>query len=167
MSARPYTHRLAAANKTGLHLGTYPEPRQTPLAEHKTLNYLYYYLAGLWARDNGNDEALVLNPDGTVSETHTANLLLIEGRKVIRPASPAVLPGVMAQAACQWLARQGYVLSAGEVTADELRSAGQVLALNALMGAVPVVAIDGRHRPAGGDLWERINDGLLGRAWRG
>ena len=77
----------------GLCLGTYPHPRQTPLAAHKTLNYLYYLQAGQWSRQNGFHEALILNPDGTVSETNTANLLLIFGREVIRPQSPAVQNG--------------------------------------------------------------------------
>ena len=59
---------------TGLKLATYPHPRMTPLADHKTLNYLYYYQAGVWAREQGADEAVILNPDGTISETNTANI---------------------------------------------------------------------------------------------
>ncbi|MFZ1986604.1 MAG: aminodeoxychorismate synthase component I, partial [Desulfatitalea sp.] len=103
VTARPYTHRLAGKSQTGLGLGTYPHSRQTPLADHKTLNYLYYLRAGQWAQANGFDEALILNPDGTVSETNTAGLLIIQGREVIRPLSAAVLPGVMAAAACRRL----------------------------------------------------------------
>lgn len=166
VTARPYTHRLAGKSVAGLHLGRYPEPRQTPLAGHKTLNYLFYYLAGQWAGEHGFDEALVLNPDHTVSETNTANLLVIKNKEVVRPSSPAVLPGVMAEAAGQWMAGKDYHMSEQALTTEALLSADQVLACNALMGAVPVVGIDGRRRPAGGDLWERINDALLGAAWR-
>jgi para-aminobenzoate synthetase component 1 len=154
---------LAGKPQASLVLGTYPHCRQTPLAEHKTLNYLYYLRAGQWAQANGFDEALILNPDGTVSETNTAGLLILQGREVIRPASAAVLPGVMAAAACRHLAAWGYTMVRRTVQSEELLSADQVLAANALMGVVPVVAVDGRQRPAGDDLWRRLNASVFPR----
>jgi para-aminobenzoate synthetase component 1 len=165
VSARPYTHRLAAVEAEGLHLGSYPHPRQTPLADHKTMNYLYYLLAGQWAREKGYHEALILNPDGSVSETNTANLLIIDGREVVRPRSPAVLPGVMAQAVSRQLAAWDYRVTERPVRPEALISAQTVLAANALMGAVPVTRIDRHNRPAGGDLWMRLNDAII-PGWR-
>jgi para-aminobenzoate synthetase component 1 len=161
VTARPYRHRLADRPQPGLHLGSYPHPRQSPLAAHKTLNYLYYLMAGQWAVRQGHDEAIIFNPDGTVSETNTANLLLISDRTVIRPASAAVLPGVMASAACRQLDAWGYAIKEDPVTAEQLDAAEQVLACNALMGAVPVSAIDHRPRPRGGDIWRRLNQAIL------
>ncbi len=161
VTARPYTHRLKAIQAPGLSLGTYPHQRQTPLADFKTLNYLYYLQAGQWAQANGHHEALILNPDGTVSETNTANLLLVNGREVIRPRSPAVLPGVMAQAVCRQLSAWEYRIQERPVQPEELLSAGQVLAANALMGTVAVLSIDDHPRPAGDDLWVRLNDALI------
>jgi para-aminobenzoate synthetase component 1 len=64
VSARKYTPRPAMMNQNGLNLVTYPHPRQPPLADHKTLNYAYYYLAGKWAARKAADEALILNPVG-------------------------------------------------------------------------------------------------------
>lgn len=161
VAARPYRHRLADRPQQGLRLGSYPHPRQSPLAAHKTLNYLYYLMAGQWAAHHGHDEAIVFNPDGTVSETNTANLLLINRRTVIRPASPAVLPGVMAAAACRQLEVWGYVITEGPVSVEQLRGAEQVLACNALMGVVPVTAIDHQSRPLGRDIWRSLNLSLL------
>ncbi|MBT8340990.1 MAG: aminodeoxychorismate synthase component I, partial [Desulfatitalea sp.] len=165
VTARPYVHRLAVLGATGVRLGCYPHPRQSPWAAHKTLNYLFYYEAGRWAAEAGFDEALILNPDGTVSETHTANLLIINGRQVIRPTSPAVLPGVMAAALCRILQTWGYTVSQAAVSPNALLTAEQVLAANALMGAVPVIGIDQTPRTAGSDLWRRLNDAVL-PAWR-
>jgi para-aminobenzoate synthetase component I len=161
VTARPYRHRLSGRSQPGLRLGSYPYPRQSPLAAHKTLNYLYYLQAGFWAARHGHDEALVYNPDNSISETNTANLLLISGREVIRPASPAVLPGVMATAACRQLSAWGYRVAQRPVAAGQLFSAEQVLAANALMGVVPVIAIDGRGRRPGNDLWQRLNAAVL------
>jgi para-aminobenzoate synthetase component I len=165
VTARPYTHRLTALGIQGLSLGTYPHAHQSPLADHKTLNYLYYLQAGQWGLQNGFHEALILNPDGTIAETHTANLLLIDGNTVVRPQSPAVLPGVMAQAICDQLHGWGYAIVQRPVQPQELIAAPLVLATNALMGAVPVVRIDGRPRPADGALWQALNDALI-PAWR-
>lgn len=165
VSARAYTHRLSALNTSGLHLGTYPHPRQSPLADHKTLNYLYYLRAGQWAQKGGFHEALILNPDGTVSETHTANLLLIDNKTVVRPQSPAVLPGVMAQSVCEQLEKWGYDIVQRPVQPAELVSAPLVLATNALMGAVPVDHIDTKSRQAAADLSEALNDTLIPK-WR-
>jgi para-aminobenzoate synthetase component 1 len=165
VTARPYTHRLQAICAEGLALGIYPDRRQTPLADYKTLNYLYYLQAGQWAQASGYNEALILNPDGSVSETNTAGLLLIDGREVIRPRSPAVLPGVMAGAAGRQLEAWGYRIRQRPVGTAELLTAGQVLAANALMGVVPVLSVDNQGRPAGDDLWQRLNDALIPE-WR-
>jgi para-aminobenzoate synthetase component 1 len=166
VSARPYVHRLRTLGVDGLRIGTYPHPRQSPLAAHKTLNYLYYLQAGDWARQHGFHEALILNPDGTVSETNTANLLLVTGREVVQPLSSASLSGVMAGAVCRRLEDWGYTVSRRPVEPGMLERADQVLATNALMGAVPVHALDGSALPRGDDLWQRINDAVIAR-WRG
>jgi para-aminobenzoate synthetase component I len=161
VTARAYVHRLAGQNRQGVQLGTYPHPRQNPLAGHKTLNYLYYLRAGQWAAANGFDEALILNPDGTVSETNTANLLLIHGRDAIRPASPAVLPGVMAAAACRQLEAWGFRIVERPVQPGELLAVDQVLVANALMGTLAAVLIDGHSLSAADDLCRRLNAAIL------
>jgi para-aminobenzoate synthetase component 1 len=143
VTARSYRHRLAALGIDGLRLATYPEPRQTPLADHKTLNYLFYRRAGRWAREKGAHEALIINPDGTLSETNTANLLLVQGRTVHRPQSTHVLPGVMEACVLEQLAAMGYRIRQRPLYPSELYAADQVLLTNALMGCVPAGMLDG------------------------
>ena len=161
VTARPYLHRLAGLSPPGQHLVTYPEPRQTPLADHKTLNYLYYVLAGRWAAAAGGDEALVLNPDGSVSETNTANVLVVQGQTVTRPTSAHVLPGVMEKAVCRYLERGGYRVLAGKMLPSELLQADLVLLTNSLMGAVPVLSLDGKRLTPTSDVWREINQSVL------
>jgi len=145
----------------GLRLLIYPEPRQTPLAAHKTTNYLYYYLAGIWAKENGGDEALILNPDGTVSETHTAGLLAVSGNTLIRPVSPHVLPGIMSAKVCEIFHRWGYAIVHRPLSTEDLLTADHVLATNALMGAVPVKTLDGKAMVCATDICQRINGQVL------
>lgn len=160
VTARTYHHRLAQKKQKGLCLACYPHGRQTPLANHKTLNYLYYYLAGRWAQENGADEALILNPDGSVSETNTANLILINHRTVLLPQSPHVLPGVMEKLVVEELERQGYGVTRKRLTLSDVVAAEEVLLTNALMGAVPALSLDGTALNWPSQRWCRLNDAL-------
>ncbi len=159
--ARPYRHRLSVLGKTGLDLVTYPYPRQTPLADHKTLNYLFYDQAGRYAKDNNGDEALILNPDQTVSETNTCNILIIQDRKVLVPESPHVLPGVTLAAAVSGLERQGYVAVYKPIPARDLASFPNIFLTNALMGMVRVNHVDGKKICHEKGLYETVNAGIV------
>jgi para-aminobenzoate synthetase component I len=159
--ARPYVHRLENKEQAGITLITYPCPRQTPLADFKTLNYLYYYRAGKWAAGQGADEALILNPDNSLSETHTANLLLIRDKTVVLPVSPHVLPGTMQQAVCKVLRQWGYAIEEKVVFPDDLFSHDEVWITNALIGAVPVLTLDGKKLNPPSPLWKKINQAVL------
>ena len=161
VTARPYTHRLETLETNGLKLVTYPHRRLTPLADHKTLNYLYYYLAGVWALQYDAHEALILNPDHSVSETNTANLLVVSGRTVKRPVSPHVLPGVMQTASGEWFSKNGFTVVDRSLFSDELFNADMVLLTNALMGAVPAISLDGRALNVDNALCAALNDVIL------
>ena len=161
VSARPYVHRLSGKQAGGLELALYPEPRQSPLANYKSLNYLYYLRAGQWAAASGFDEALILNPDGTVSETNTANILLIEGSTVIRPQSPCVLPGVMEKAVCRVLGGWGHTIVSRPIRPETLFDADLVILTNSLMGAVPALSLDGNALAAADKLCAEINAQVL------
>jgi para-aminobenzoate synthetase component 1 len=161
VTARPYTHRLAAKKVKGLNLAVYPHPRQTPLADHKTLNYLYYFLAGKWAMGQNADEALILNPDHSVSETNTANILLIKNHTVTKPVSLHVLPGIMDTVVCEFLGKRGFTIESKKVFLKDLYSFDEIMITNSLIGAVPVLTIDGKKLPEPSDLWKQINKALL------
>lgn len=161
VTARPYTHRLTGKQEPGLNLALYQHPRQTPLADHKTLNYLYYFLAGKWAMSQNADEALILNPDNTVSETNTANILLIKDKTVIRPASLYVLPGIMETVVCKLLSVWDYKVEQRTVKPEDLFTADEIMVTNSLIGAVPVLSLDDHKLPQPSNLWQKINKEIL------
>jgi len=162
VTARPYRHRLQVLDAAGLDLFVYPEPRQTPLADHKTLNYLFYRQAGRWAQAKGADEAVIVNPDGTLSETNTANLLAVHGRTVYRPRSAHVLPGVMEACVLEQLIAMGYQIRHKPLYPVDLYDVDQILLTNALMGCVPAVTLDGNPLPAPAPLAETVNNTIFG-----
>ncbi|MDT8378492.1 MAG: aminodeoxychorismate synthase component I [Desulfotignum sp.] len=157
---RPYRHRLEVLGKGGLDLVTFPFPRHSFLAGHKTLNYLYYDQAGHYAGENQGDEALILNPDQTVSETHTCNIMILEGRRIILPASDHVLPGVTQAAAIGELEKQGYVTYHHPLSVPDLMSCANIILTNALMGAVPVNHVDGIRIVQEAGVWETVRNAL-------
>ena len=161
VTARKYAPRLQGEKAGGLRLITYPHPRQTPLADHKTMNYLFYHLAGKWAGEHGADEALILNPDMTVSETNTANIIVIKGKKVIKPMSPHVLAGIMEQKVSELLFQRGYDLEKRSLIPEDLFFADHVMITNSLMGAAPVTHIDDNAVNNSHEICKKINDVLL------
>ena len=154
---RPYVHRLESSGKTGLDLVTFPHPRQTFLADHKSMNYLFYDRAGAFARDQKADEALILNPDGSVSETNTCNIMAVEGDTLVIPASEHVLPGVTGEAVKTAMSALGFSVETRSLTPETLAELPNVIVTNALMGAVRVNRINGRSIRHDGDICERIN----------
>jgi branched-subunit amino acid aminotransferase/4-amino-4-deoxychorismate lyase len=66
-----------------------------PLARHKTGSRLHHVLAAAEAAENGADEALLLDTDGSVLEGAAGNVFWIEhGAVCTPPLEAAVLPGV-------------------------------------------------------------------------
>jgi len=161
VTARSYTDRLYGRMGPGLELLTYPEQRQTPLADYKTLNYLYYYLAGRWAKENGADEALILNPDGSISETNTANILVIEGKRIIKPVSQHALPGIMEEAVCDLLSGREYPIEKRKIYQEDILKADGVILTNSLMGAVPAASLDGKNIADSAEFCAMINGDLF------
>ena len=159
--AREYTHRLKMLGKKGLDLITYPHPRQTPLADYKTLNYLYYELARRFAKEQGADEALILNPDHTISETNTASIFAIGDNIVMVPESNHVLASVTLKSVLAILADKGYVICQKPVSLEDFYSYSNIMVANALMGVVKVLSIDQKKIEHKNEICSMINKQLF------
>ncbi|MBA3036871.1 MAG: aminodeoxychorismate synthase, component I, partial [Desulfobacterium sp.] len=109
----------------------------------------------------GADEALIINPDGSISETNTANILIVYGNKIIRPVSTHVLCGIMETAVKKLLLKWGYQFEDKKFLPDDLFAADGVILTNSLMGAVPAIGLDGKKLNSSFDLCEKINNELL------
>jgi para-aminobenzoate synthetase component I len=162
VTARPYTNRPHGKNDAGIRLGIYPEPRSTYLADHKTLNYLHYFMAGRWAKKNGFDEAVILNPDKSLSETNTANILILRDRQIISPFSDHVLNGVMEKHVCAFLKDNGYVGETVRVAMEDILSSDSIIITNSLIGALPVSYIGNMKLASSIELCDRINRFVTG-----
>jgi len=160
-SAKPYSPRPALRSRPGLRLRVYPHSRHTHLASHKTLNYMYYKLAGDWAKRHGADEALILNADRSVSETNTASLCCVFGRTACFPISEHALPGTMAAEVRRLLPNFGFAVEDRRLTVEDLLAADQVLLMNALLGAVPVLSLHDTELRYDSALCNELNEAVF------
>ncbi|MGK3995609.1 aminodeoxychorismate synthase component I [Sorangium sp. So ce1024] len=156
-SARPYSPRPALRSRPGLSLRVYPHCRHTHLASHKTLNYMYYKLAGDWAKRHGADEALIINADRSVSETNTASVCCVFGDTACFPVSEHALPGTMAAEVRRLLPQWGFAVEDRRLMVEDLTAADHVFLMNSLMGAVPAVSLHDAKLGHDAALCDRIN----------
>lgn len=160
-SAKPYAPRPALRSHGGLRLRVYPHPRHSPLASHKTLNYLYYKRAGDWAKQHGADEALILNVDRTVSETNTASLACMFGKRACFPRSEHALPSTMGAEVRRLLSAWGFEIEERRLAVEELLRADQVFLMNSLMGAVPAISLLDSKLGHDAAFCEKINQAVF------
>ncbi len=138
VTAERYIHRLKKKGKKEFFLGIYPHTRGNLLFSHKTNNYLFNLIAGRWAEENGFDEAVILNTDGSVSETNTGNLILVKDKTVILPESEYVLPGIEEITAVSDFRKKGYTVIRMKVFPDDLKKY-RIFITNSLIGMTPAV----------------------------
>lgn len=149
VTCREYSKRYAIIKNGKLKLGIYPHKRESFLSDYKTMNYLFYLKAGEWAKSNGFDEAVILNADGSLSETNTGNILIVKDKTVIIPESKHRLPGIMESKLLEDYKKKGFKIIKKKILPDDLIKTGhnlsktsQIFITNSLIAAVPVISVD-------------------------
>jgi branched-subunit amino acid aminotransferase/4-amino-4-deoxychorismate lyase len=117
----------------------------------KVSSRLTMALAGDAAREAAADEALLLDPADHLVEGARSNVVVVNARGT--PTTPPVARGAVSGIARGVALERVPELVEGEISASELRAAGEVVALNAVHGARPITRLDGapvgdgRHGP--------------------
>jgi len=115
--------------------------RDGRLTGHKTLNYLENILARQAAKAAGADEALFVTPAGQVLEGAASSLFIVkDGHAYTPPLSAGILPGVARARVLQLIGPERA--HEKPLTLEEVRSAQECFITNALMGVMPVSALD-------------------------
>lgn len=120
-------------------------PMANPIAHHKTANRLLQVLARAEADKLGADDALMLNNEGMVCETSSANVFWIESETLRTPAvDTGLLPGVTRAAVIELAGKLGLTVLEARERPDRLAAAeGAFLTLSSL-GIVEIVGLDGQ-----------------------
>lgn len=117
----------------------------------KTTNLLGQVMAKVAARDAGADEALMIAPDGTVTEGGAVSFFVVkDGAIWVRPLSNDILGGMTRRRTLEVAAALGLPTVERTYTLDEVLAADEAFVTGASSYVEPVGQIDGQTIGTGG-----------------
>lgn len=122
-------------NEQGLKIDSYPYARKNPdaFANIKSANFLPYVLAENYAKENGLDDAIVLNAFTKLADSSKANIFLITHNEIFTPAlHQGCINGVMRRFLIEELKQAGYRIHQTEISEQDLFDADEVFLTNSV-----------------------------------
>jgi branched-chain amino acid aminotransferase len=111
----------------------------------KSLNYLAHIMAKIEADNAGADEALMLEPSGTVAEGSGQNVFCVSGRTLRTPPDSAgILRGITRAAVVEIAREAGYDVAEATLTRYDFYTADEIFLSGTAAEIVGVVKLDGR-----------------------
>lgn len=139
--ARPIAE--TAMSRTGISVVSCPDLRWKR-RDIKSVNLLAPVLARQFAKENGAQEAWLIE-DGLVNEGAASTAWIVKDRRLIsRPLSYHVLPGITRRAVLALLDRTGLSFDERPFTLTEALAADEAIATSAGYLALGVISIDGK-----------------------
>lgn len=152
----PYT----ALRQTGAAVITQPDIRWDR-CDIKSTNLLANVLAMQAAVEAGGVEALLVLPDGTLTEgTHTSFFGVMDGVLLTSPQSPAILPGITRSLILRLARRAQLPVREQALKQTDLPRVSELFLTGTTSEVVPIVRVDGRAIGNGqpGPLTGRLQD---------
>jgi branched-chain amino acid aminotransferase len=125
------------------------DPNAVPTAAKGTGMYVNSSLAKVEALKGGYDEAILLSPDGNVSECTGENIFIVQrGRLITPPTSDSGALFGITQQSVETMARDlGYAVSYESIIRTDLYAADEAFLTGTAAEVVPIRAVD--DRPVG------------------
>ncbi len=154
----------------------YPEENLTPLrltiykgeskstgvlSNLKTNNYLLNTLAIQFAKDNGFDDAIILNSRGNICEASSSNLFMVQKGVLFTPAlSQGCVAGTKRRELLEILPTLGFQVEETIITKDMIFEMEEIFLTNAIRPIRPVICIENTY-------YSRELTGMLVRLLKG
>lgn len=136
-------------------------PASAPPADLKAAPRAFYDAVLQQAQDGGADDGIVVDRDGTVLETATANLWVrLDGVWTTPPLDGRVLPGIARALLLEGARAAGVAVAERHLTLGDLPRAAALAVSNAVYGP-RAAALVGEAAPAAA-----VVEGTLGALWR-
>ena len=120
-------------------LSSWRRNAQSPLSHLKSSCYLESVLARAEARAAENDEALLLNESGFITEGSTSNIFLVFGETLVTPSiASGALPGITREAILELAESLGTKITERDVKTEELTKADEAFVTNSILEVMPV-----------------------------
>ena len=114
------------------------------LAGAKSTSYAANMAAQAEAQRRGADDALLVDPAGTVLEAPTANVWWREGDRLLTPALELpILAGITRAVLVELAPADGYAVEEGVFRLERLAAADEVFLSSSVREVMPVTSIDG------------------------
>jgi branched-chain amino acid aminotransferase len=135
------------------------DPNVNPVAAKGTGIYINSSLAKVEAVKAGYDEAIMLNPDGLVSECTGENIFCARGGKLITPPiASGALEGITQHTVMTIAADFGFECVVGELTRSDLYVAEELFVCGTAAEVSAVNSVDDREIPCPGPMTAAIAD---------
>jgi branched-chain amino acid aminotransferase len=137
------------------------DPNAMPPAAKGTGMYINSSMAKVEALKAGYDEAILLSPQGYVSECTGENLFVVKhGRIITPPTSAGALEGVTQDSVLTIARDEGYEVAFGNILRSDLYTADEAFLTGTAAEVVPIASVD--DRPVGdgrpGSITQRIQE---------
>src|SRR4030042_2886920 len=119
-------------------------------------NYVNSILATMEAKNEGYDEALLLDYMGNVAEGPGENIFIAEGDVLVTPGPGTILLGITRDSVMRIAPELGFKVKEEDISVERLKDAGEVFFTGTAAEVAPVVRIDDKV----------IGDGQPGRITR-
>ena len=121
-------------------------PASDALAAFKTGSKLLQVVARIEAEDKGADEALLLNTNGEVAETASANLFWVYHDKICTvPTGRGVLPGITRAVVLEICQVLGFQTNKRVIKPEALRHCDGIFLTQSSLGVICITQFDGEH----------------------
>lgn len=111
----------------------------------KSLNYLNNIMAKIEAKHCGYNEAIMLNPEGTVAECTGDNIFLVKkGVLITPPTYVGALKGITRDAIIELAKENGITVRESVLTRHEVYNADEIFLTGTAAELIPVVEVDAR-----------------------
>jgi branched-chain amino acid aminotransferase len=135
------------------------DPNAMPPAAKGTGMYLNSSMAKVEALKGGYDEAILLSPQGYVSECTGENLFVVRGGRIVTPpVSAGALAGIT-QSSVMTIARDlGYDVEVGNILRSDLYTADEAFLSGTAAEVVPIRSVDDREIGRPGPVTRSIQE---------
>lgn len=122
-------------NKNGLIIDVFADARKScdRFSNVKSNNYLHSTMAGLFAKKNNLDDAILLNTHDRVCETTIANLFIIKNNNIYTPPlSEGCVAGTMRRWMLEKFSQKKYSVAEKNILTEDILDADEVFLTNAI-----------------------------------
>lgn len=138
LSVEPFLSESTISDpKTGLNIDLYTEhfKATSGLSTLKSTNSLIFVLAGLYRKQRGLDEVILLNQDGMICESMSSNIFVAFGGQLYTPAlSEGCVAGVMRRKVLELAKEMDIEIIEAKIDPTTLEEAEEVFLTNAIRG---------------------------------